>query len=203
MLTINTNLLKAANVIASKEETRYYLQGVFIEATHERVFYAATDGHRLVAFHHAAEWSDSVEEEKRKFSIIVPSPIVEGMKINKKVAEAELRLSGEGMWIIKKEGLVTAFQALDATFPDWRRVVPEETNGKVAQFNGDYLASFKKVGRIIGVDNTIPGVYHNGDGPALIDLGATEYDYVACIMPVRWSAMHNQKANRPDWVKAR
>lgn len=198
------NLLKAANVIASKEETRYYLQGVFIEATHERVFYVATDGHRLVAFHHAAEWNGDIEEKDRKFSVLIPSKVINGIKLYKAQNNAELKYSEGDMSVIKQaDGSIFGFEMLDATFPDWRCVVPEETNGKVAQFNGDYLASFKKVGRIIGVDNTIPGVYHNGDGPALIDLGMTEYDYVACIMPMRCSATHNQKKNRPDWVKAR
>lgn len=201
-LKINTNLLRAANVVASTEGTRYYLNGVSIEATSERVFYAATDGHRLVAFHHAAEWDDDTKEEGRSLSIIIPGSSIKQIKIDRKEEDSVLSSLGGRMWIIKK-GLSTIFEAIDGTFPDWRRIIPEETNGKTAQFNGDYLASFKKVGQLAGVKNTVPGVYHNGDGPALIDLGVMEHDYVACIMPMRCSATHQKISYRPDWVKAR
>jgi DNA polymerase-3 subunit beta len=202
-LKINTNLLRAANVVASTEGMRYYLNGVSIEATRERVFYAATDGHRLVAFHHAAEWDDDTKEEERSLSIIIPKSSIEQIKINRREENGVLRSSDGRMWAIKKGLSTIAFEAIDGTFPDWRRVVPEETSGKTAQFNGDYLASFKKVARLAGAENTVPGVYHNGDGPALIDLGIIEHDYVACIMPMRCSATHQKISYRPDWVKAR
>ena len=49
-MKINVNYLKAAVLAVSKEETRYYLKGVAIQANETGVFIVATDGHRAVAF---------------------------------------------------------------------------------------------------------------------------------------------------------
>ena len=48
-LAINLNAVKTAALFVSPDETRYYLNGVLIEATPGQVVYVSTDGHRLFA----------------------------------------------------------------------------------------------------------------------------------------------------------
>ena len=45
--SINVNLLKAALLFTSTEETRHYLRGVHMRRRGHTLRYAATDGHRL------------------------------------------------------------------------------------------------------------------------------------------------------------
>lgn len=56
----NPAFLAAASLFVSKEETRYYLNGVLIEpAPQGGVFLVATDGHRLVCFHDPEGMTDA------------------------------------------------------------------------------------------------------------------------------------------------
>jgi len=48
--TLSIPALKACNLFASKEDVRYYLNGVLVTVTERATLYVATDGHRLLAY---------------------------------------------------------------------------------------------------------------------------------------------------------
>ena len=87
-------------------------------------------------------------------------------------------------------------QAIDGTFPAWRRVVPATVSGQIGQFNPTYLADFVKVMRELDCDNKLISIGHNGNDAAIVGLDI-DFDYVALIMPVR-AVAPNQA---PSWVK--
>lgn len=199
MLTLNAQILKASTLISSSEETRYYLKGVFVEATAETVTYVATDGHRLIAFRHDAEWEEGVEPEP--FSCIVPSDFIATLKVNKKFPDIFVSRNGE-MFVVRYYDAVSGFKPIDGSFPNWRAIIPEETDGKLAQFNAEYLASFKKAAKMLGADKCVPIIRHNGEGVAALDLALhmDGVDYVAFIMPLRWDK-EAAKYTRPEWTR--
>jgi len=79
-------------------------------------------------------------------------------------------------------GTSVIFAPIDGTFPDWRRIIPKETDGKPAQFNPAYVGDFAKVTKALGQGQT--AFAYNGDGPALVTFG-DDIDGFGVLMPMR------------------
>ena len=110
----------------STEETRYYLNGIFLHVTDEDepvLKAAATDGHRLARFTLARP--DGAEGMP---DVIVPRKAVAELRklleeadgnvlIDLSASKIRFTLSGEG-------GVVLTSKLIDGTFPDYSRVIP-------------------------------------------------------------------------------
>lgn len=179
---IDLNLVKAAAFCVSKEETRYYLNGVYITyETMGALVSVATDGHRLSCFRHNIDQDAPLES----FGVIVPLAIINAIKLNKHSTNATLAHVEGLKWSIEYNGQTVTFDAIDGTYPDWRRVVPKETSGEVAQFNPSYIGDFAKIAKILGGKKDTPvRIAHNGEGPSLVSFGV-DIDGIAVIMPIR------------------
>lgn len=110
----------------STEETRYYLNGIFLHVTDEDepvLKAAATDGHRLARFTMPRpEGADGMPD------VIVPRKAVAELRkvleeadgnvlIDLSASKIRFTLSGEG-------GVVLTSKLIDGTFPDYSRVIP-------------------------------------------------------------------------------
>ena len=192
-VNIDLNLVKACAVCTSKDEYRYYLNGVFITSDGESLVSVATDGHRLAAFRHNIDQ----EAPLAPFGVIVPLSIIAGIKLNKVGTIATLSHVEGLKWSIAYYGQSITFDAIDGTFPDWRRVVPKETSGEIAQFNPVYIGDFAKIAKILGGKKDAPVIIsHNGGGPSLVSFG-DDIDGIACIMPIRDKG---RGVNAPYWI---
>lgn len=200
-LAINLNALKTAALFVSPDELRYYLNGVLIEATPGQVVYASTDGHRLFARREGVnnggdQWTGN---------IIIPTAICEALKFGKRDFEGDimpgvLSPAGEKDFLLEapatgRQGV--KFAPIDGTFPDWRKVVPSDLSGEVAQFNGEYLASFHKAHKMLGGGGMVK-IGHNGDGPAIVDFGPTMPDTFGVVMPFRSKKQSGIQV--PTWI---
>ncbi len=110
----------------STEETRYYLNGIFLHVTDEEkpvLKAAATDGHRLARF-----TLDRPEGAEGMPDVIVPRKAVGEIRklleevdgnvlIDLSASKIRFTLSGEG-------GVVLTSKLIDGTFPDYSRVIP-------------------------------------------------------------------------------
>lgn len=192
-VNIDLNLVKAAAICTSKEETRYYLNGVFITSDGESLVSVATDGHRLAAFRHTIDQDAPLES----FGVIIPLAIINNIKLNKHSTNATLSHVEGLKWSIEYNGQSITFDAVDGTFPDWRRVVPKETSGEIAQFNPSYIGDFAKIAKILGGKKETPVIIaHNGEGQSLVSFG-DEIDGIAVIMPIREKG---HSVNAPYWI---
>lgn len=192
-VNIDLNLVKAAAVCTSKDECRYYLNGVFITSDGESLVSVAADGHRLAAFRHTIDQDAPLES----FGVIVPLAIINGLKIARGNSTATLSHVENLKWSIEYNGQSITFDAIDGTFPDWRRVIPKETSGEVAQFNPSYIGDFSKIAKILGGKKETPvKIAHNGGGPALVSFG-DDIDAIACLMPIR---DNDQGVGAPYWI---
>ncbi len=173
-IEISLTVLKAVNEFASKEETRYYLNGVYVQSTDEGLTYVATDGHTLLAHNHEVngEW---------RGELIIPKDVIKNLKPGRGVETGILDDKGNGKFSIQFDSQEIGFQAIDGTFPDWRRVLPTESSGESAQFNGLYLAKYEKVAKLLGGS---PVIHHNGLGSALVTFKDL-HDTVGAIMPIK------------------
>jgi len=180
-MLLATDLLKAALLCASNEESRYYLRGIHLATSGHIV---TTDGHRMFVGRLA---------ERPAADVIVPYDAV----------AAALKMAGSRAQKIEidlatnKIGQIT-FQPVDGTFPDWRRVVPtgEETPStkpgandgpEHAHFNARYVGDFEKMADILCGKSTVgQSMLHprSASHACLVTFGARA-DCFGVLMPMR------------------
>jgi DNA polymerase III sliding clamp (beta) subunit (PCNA family) len=172
-MLIPTDLLKAALLCASTEQTRYYLCGVHLATSGHMV---TTDGHRLFC----AKLTEAVPAD-----IIIPLETVKAaLKLAPKRAET-IELNGNTLG-----GIV--FTPVDGTFPDWRRVIPPADGFKPgedqtpAHFNPDYIYDLGQMSRALGSKTGVTFRIHAWDNtsPHGVTFAGRE-DCFAVIMPMR------------------
>ena len=117
-------LIDRTRFAISTEETRYYLNGIFLHVTDGELKAAATDGHRLARFTlQRPEGADGMPD------VIVPRKAVGELRklleealdgivlIDLSASKIRFTLGGEG-------GVVLTSKLIDGTFPDYSRVIP-------------------------------------------------------------------------------
>ena len=114
-------LIDLTQFAMARQDVRYYLNGLLLEVTPQRVKAVATDGHRLAVAHLDAE--TGVEESK---SIIIP---------RKGVIELARLLSGEDVELkvhigsnavrMEIDDVRFSSKLIDGKFPDYGRVIPD------------------------------------------------------------------------------
>ncbi|MBZ9659814.1 DNA polymerase III subunit beta [Mesorhizobium sp. ESP-6-4] len=107
----------------STEETRYYLNGIFLVGAEDAITAVATDGHRLGKHTGASVGEFSGIIVPRKMVGLVPKGAV-----SVSLSDAKLRISAG-------ETVITS-KLIDGTFPDYQRVIPT-SNSKVVTFGSD------------------------------------------------------------------
>ena len=192
---IDLSYLKAVNVAASKEDTRYYLNGVCLQASRENgVILVATDGHRLMAIRQTEEYDGD------EINIIIPRAIIDAIKVPKNnVPDCELTKIADNKWSMEIAGVATTFTPVDGTFPGWRRIVPETYDGTPATFNPGYYGDFAKIAKLLHKSENCITIAHNGNGPALVHFG-DDLDGFGVIMPIR-AAFTAEEARKLEWAK--
>jgi DNA polymerase-3 subunit beta len=178
-MLIPTDLLKAALICASSEETRYYLRGVHLSTSGHLV---TTDGSRMFI---------ARLNERPAADVIVPYADV----------QAALKLAGarcKGIEVTADRIGQIAYQPVDGTYPDWRRVCPTgqelpSTNPGAndgvehAHFNHAYIGDFAKMATILcGKSAHAQSMLHpvSASHPCLVTFGARA-DCFGVLMPMR------------------
>lgn len=194
--------LKAALRIAAKQDIRYYLNGINVEADATSTRLIATDGNRMLILHRDAD-----NRLDGPVSLIIPREIVRQVAAGsgKGLAHIAIDLCPEGarFWSIPLLHLGTntrlTFSEVAGKFPNWRPIVPETISGAAAQLNPAYLADMNAAAADLGSRYT--SVAHNGDGPALVrPESQIAEQFIGLIMPMR----HGKAAAwaPPAWTEA-
>jgi hypothetical protein len=218
--------LALATLFQSKEEERYYLNGVHIQASgNDGAVAVATDGHRMAVFHDVAGFTSA--------PCIVPLPKIAISIIRKRktrqfcwfgiVGEhtgtgrhecrvfdttdqaSELDEVRERMLDPKDRGVIWngALDLIDGTYPNWFEIMPKSVpkSGVSAAYNGKYLADFAAVAK--DADLTIVEIYSNGKEPSIVTTGRD--DFVGVIMPITMTnsplAHGMREVSTPDWAR--
>lgn len=167
-------LFCAALLSVSKEATRYYLQGVFIQpATGGGILMTSTDGHTLFHGYDPAGTTDRaaiVAPDKGKLQ----APWAKGGTLTIDLAQGIMRHT--------TGGLTTGCREIDGSFPEYQRVIPREFSGEVAQFNPALVARFGEIAGILE-KGTLPAIRHNGLSAALVTF--PRRDCFGVMMPMR------------------
>lgn len=136
-------LVKVKHCISS-EETRYYLNGIHWEMGEKGSFFVATDGHKLAAYRNA-------DEVKPAASMIIPRKLVRFLisHLSKSaITVSNMAYSCPAVKIETDDGITIRAKTIDGTFPDWRRVIPEETQYTFNLNKTEVLSSIAQVSAI-------------------------------------------------------
>jgi len=190
-ITVNADMLRAALLCASTEQTRYYLKGVFVDPAGKLV---STDGHRMFVGTIDLAASEHNPAPGSFTGWIICRDVLKRALAGHKLAYIDISPTRTGD---------IACQPVDGTFPDWRRVVPSEITGKVAQFNPAYVADMGKIGLLLAGKpkryspsaGLTAHIHHNGDSAAGVTFPGFG-DAYAVLMPIR-GAYHD---DAPQWA---
>jgi DNA polymerase III subunit beta len=136
-------LIDRTRFAISTEETRYYLNGIFLHVSDDELKAAATDGHRLARYTVARP--DGAEGMP---DVIVPRKCVAELR---KLLDESLDsnvlidLSASKIRFALGNGVVLTSKLIDGTFPDYTRVIPTG-NDKLLKL--DPKAFFQGVDRV-------------------------------------------------------
>lgn len=129
----------------STEETRYYLNGIYLHAEDDGVRLVATDGHRLASRHVRRD-----SGEAPAAGIIVPRKTVAVLqKILPKDGLVEIEAS-DAKIAFRIPGLRLISKLIDGTFPDYRRVIPADGQHRWQIESAALTAAVDRVATISG-----------------------------------------------------
>ena len=160
-IRVSAELFDLAYTAVSKEETRYYLNGVHIEAHPVKgALLVSTDGHRMVCIHDAEGVCETPAIVKlpayvrrlckdKKASLGIDRAILE-VDAGQNSATVIVETTTPQGSVTRTTPLVTAHNVLiEGTFPDWRRVIPqgEMEPMHLSAFNPRLLADLGAFGK--------------------------------------------------------
>jgi DNA polymerase-3 subunit beta len=201
-ITINTDIFAAASLFRGVEDIRYYLNGLYLETGAFGARLVGCDGHQLAVA--------KLEGCYPNATIIIPGSLVAAVKTKAKGPQHVVLEFKEGTQSYKKSGadkgafiarditltfgeLTTTAKELDGKYPEYRRVVPAEVDGTIAQFDPKFVNRIDKACSILGY-KLFTGIAHNGNssGMSVIDEG-----FLVVTMPLK---VEPSKSS-PAWVQ--
>lgn len=127
----------------STDETRYNINGFFLEKDDPIIRMVTTDGHRLSLIEKKAAMGISADG---KNSVLLPRKGV--LEIRKLLDEGEgkffLNISQKNA-VMKKDGTLINVRLLEGEFPDYKKVIPRENDKSITADKNELLASLKRV----------------------------------------------------------
>ncbi len=141
-------LIDKTQFAISTEETRYYLNGIYLHAIDvdgRPVLRAvATDGHRLARVDTAAP-----QGSLGMPGVIVPRKAVAEIQklLEDGESEVQVELSATKIRVATAEVVLTS-KLIDGTFPDYQRVIPSGNDKLLTVDKGDFAASVDRVSTI-------------------------------------------------------
>ena len=194
-ITIDHNIVKALLICAAKQDIRYYLKGICVDArANGDVVLVTTDGHRLLAYPVATDAIEALAPGQ----YIIPREALEAVKpckAGRHMLPITIEIdTAKGLENKITGATSTVTPLIDGKFPDWRRVLPKTVSGEPAQYQAEYLGDFGRIADLLGTKQ--PHIHYNGSAAAIVgNLGAA----LGVLMPMRSDA---EFSALPAWALA-
>jgi hypothetical protein len=170
---------------AAKDDIRYYLNAVRVEASPVQTRFTATDGH-CAGMLRTAQDNEDIDGA---VAILLPIDIVKAAKKAKNNCDALVIETADGKsgTLAVVGGVSINWTAIDGNYPTMARVIPAQASGEPAQFNPELIAKFAQAQKIAsGSKTAFPHFWHNGtNGTAVTLCGQYSHDFTGVIMPLR------------------
>jgi hypothetical protein len=177
IIEIESSILKAANLFASKHDVRYYLCGINLN---KRGAVEASDGH--TGFISNQEVLKEIDE-----SLIIK--IHGNIPAKSGIASIEVIDKEKGVITFELNQTILAFSIVDGKFPDLLRVLPKDSSAEAVKeigMNSDYILRAQKAAKIL--DPRSHALRLNFYGPSSAFKATVLSPYGKCeilIMPMR------------------
>jgi DNA polymerase-3 subunit beta len=137
-------LLNKTKFSISNDETRHYLNGIYLHKTEEdnsKLIAVATDGHRL------SKTQITVEKDKKFHPVILPKKtIFEIINIISDEPDTPIKIlsvRSKIKFIIKDIVLIS--KVIDGKFPDYEKVIPSDTRTEVLANVADFISAVDRI----------------------------------------------------------
>lgn len=200
---------RAASMIAAKEDTRHYLNGVFIEPDPAGgIFLVATDGHVLVALHDPNGYAERAAilycdfkspalkikrgESGRRVYLDGNSAEIRNIPPSKIVADSTEHILLDRM----------VFNEIDGTFPDWRRTVPldvEPSHNAPVCFSIKKMQGISTSASVLADDRSLPAtIFQRSPGDPMVIRFFHVPGALYVLVPMRDRIV---ECSTPDWLR--
>lgn len=136
-------LIERTQFAISTEETRYYLNGIYLHVEEGKLRGVATDGHRLALLDLAAP----AGAEKIPGVIIPRKTVGEVQRLLDGAQAVTVGLS-EGKIRFTAGEVVLTSKLIDGTFPDYRRVIPQNNDKALGVVRADLAEAVDRVSTV-------------------------------------------------------
>ena len=118
------NLFDSTAFAMAQQDVRYYLNGILVELSPDKIKLVATDGHRLALSEYQTQIGISTDKQ-----IIIPRKgVIELSRLlDNSDSPAEVTLSQNHIRI-KTDSLTFTSKLIDGKFPEYKRVIPVDGN---------------------------------------------------------------------------
>lgn len=192
--------LKAAQLMAAKEDIRYYLNGVSLSVKDGLVVMCGTNGHVMCLIKHDLfEGKNVVDYKQFSWEFIIPQELLDPLKAH---GDLSVEYNEETCIIEIKQGALTiSGKAINGKFPNPYKLVPETLSGEEAYFSLDYLKLAHRVAKLAtGIKVNFCAMRCNGSKPGVYPTWGYQENIVILIMPGRECGSYKDY-RRPDWTK--
>ncbi len=138
-------MIDKTSYAVSNDETRYNLNGAYLEALEDGVFrMVATDGHRLSMID--AKLSPEPEAVKFDQGVIIPKKGLLEIKrlIESEQTDCQMGLDGNNL-VFKMQDVTVIMRLLDGQFPEYRHVVPDKQNTNLSVERKPFIDSLRRI----------------------------------------------------------
>ena len=137
-------LIHRTQFAISTEETRYYLNGIYLHAIDDKLRAVATDGHRL-----AQAEIKAPKGTKGMPGIIVPRKTVAEVQrlIDDAGEEVKVELSATKIRFSLGNAVLTS-KLIDGTFPDYARVIPTANDKTLIVDKSEFMSAVDRVSTV-------------------------------------------------------
>ena len=176
---ILARMIERTQFAISTDETRYNLGGVYLEQSEAGIRMVATDGHRLSLVDQPVGGSPALER-----GVLIPKKGL--LELRRLLAEegpiCQLGFT-KGSAVFKREGVVMVMRLLDGQFPDYRQVIPRESERSVVLGREAFIQTLRRVS-VVASDKTFGVRLELGEGKLLVssqnpDLGDAQDEVAA------------------------
>ena len=120
-------------------ELKISMTGIFIEKNGEDLTFVSTDGHRL-------GWTElNAPEDANDFDVIVSDRIYKNLKSNYTEGNVRLAIGEKNVACVLEDGTEIYARQIDAKYPSYRTVIPEENSISVSIDTRALLGCLKRV----------------------------------------------------------
>ena len=182
------NLVEKTRFAMSNEETRYYLNGVYLHTAEnsegvEMLRAVATDGHRLAQFEVSVPAGASGMP-----GVIIPRKTVAelGKLLEETISEVKISLSDTKVRFVCGNAVLVS-KLIDGTFPDYQRVIPEGNDRLLEVSTQDLARAVDRVS-VISADKTRGVKMQVESGKLTLSASSPEHGTGQEILDVTFSA---------------